>query len=114
MVTTAAHLEGKSAPVLDFMGFAQKGGPVIAFVRLAHDPSLLHQARIDTQQADAMIVGDLVVGASANALQCASRRTLRSIWHQIPTYAFVNQPEAQLHTDALLEKIEHATGARRL
>ena len=114
LVTTAAHLEGKSASVLDFMGFAQKGGSVIAFVRLAHDPSLLHQARIDTQQADAMIVGDLVVGASANALQCASRGRTRAAvnLHQIPTYAFVQQPEAQLHTDALLEKIVHATGGK--
>jgi indolepyruvate ferredoxin oxidoreductase len=114
LVTTAAHLEGKSASVLDFMGFAQKGGSVIAFVRLAHDPGLLHQARIDTQQADAMIVGDLVVGASANALQCAARGRTRAAvnLHQIPTSAFVRQPDAQLHADALLEKVVHATGGK--
>lgn len=114
LVATAAHLEGKSASVLDFMGFAQKGGSVIAFVRLANSPTLLNQARIDTQQADAMIVGDLVVGASANALQCAARGRTRAAvnLHQIPTFAFVHQPDAQLHTDALLDKILDATGNR--
>ena len=29
LITMAAHLEGKSASVLDFMGFAQKGGSVL-------------------------------------------------------------------------------------
>ncbi len=116
LVTTAAHLEGKSASVLDFMGFAQKGGSVIAFVRLAANPSLLHQARIDTQQADAMIVGDLVVGASPNALQCAARGRTRSAvnLHQIPTGRFVQHPDAQLHTQALLDKIMHATAAENV
>ena len=38
LVTMAAHLEGKSASVLDFMGFAQKGGSVLSFVRLADVP----------------------------------------------------------------------------
>jgi indolepyruvate ferredoxin oxidoreductase len=35
LISMAAHLEGKSASVLDFMGFAQKGGSVLSFVRFA-------------------------------------------------------------------------------
>ena len=38
VIAMAAHLEGKSASVLDFMGFAQKGGAVMSFVRLADRP----------------------------------------------------------------------------
>jgi indolepyruvate ferredoxin oxidoreductase len=30
LIAMAAHLEGKSASVLDFMGFAQKGGSVLS------------------------------------------------------------------------------------
>ena len=113
LIATAAHLEGKSASVLDFMGFAQKGGAVIAFVRLATSADLLNQARIDTQQADAMIVGDLVVGASNDALQSASRGRTRVVanLNQIPTYAFVSDPDADLHGPDLLAKIEHAIGS---
>ena len=39
VIAMAAHLEGKSASVLDFMGFAQKGGAVLSFVRLADRPT---------------------------------------------------------------------------
>jgi indolepyruvate ferredoxin oxidoreductase len=38
VIAMAAHLEGQLASVLDFMGFAQKGGSVLSFVRLAKDP----------------------------------------------------------------------------
>ena len=69
LVTMAAHLEGHHASVLDFMGFAQKGGAVLSFVRLAQDVRALNQVRIDAQQADAVLACDLVVAASPEALQ---------------------------------------------
>src|SRR5262249_8619883 len=68
LITMAAHLEGKQASVLDFMGFAQKGGAVLSYVRLAPTADQLNQVRIDTQQADALLACDMVVGASADAL----------------------------------------------
>ena len=68
LVTMAAHLEGKQASVLDFMGFAQKGGAVLSFVRLAPSADPLNQVRIDTQQADLLLACDMVVGASNEAL----------------------------------------------
>jgi indolepyruvate ferredoxin oxidoreductase len=112
LLVTAAHLEGKSASVLDFTGFAQKGGAVIAFVRMAERPELLHQTRIDTQQADAMIACDLVVGASAAALQTLTRGRTRvaANLHEIPTAAFVSDRDADLHAAGLLAKIRHAIG----
>ncbi len=39
LITMAAHLEGKGASVLDFMGFAQKFGPVLSYIRLADEPA---------------------------------------------------------------------------
>ncbi|MBI3370220.1 MAG: indolepyruvate ferredoxin oxidoreductase family protein [Betaproteobacteria bacterium] len=112
LIATAAHLEGKSASVLDFMGFAQKGGAVIAFVRLAERAELLNQTRIDTQQADAMIACDLVVGASPEALQSLThgRTRVAANLHEIPTAAFVANPDADLHAAGLLAKICHAIG----
>ncbi|HEY1393829.1 MAG TPA: indolepyruvate ferredoxin oxidoreductase family protein, partial [Methylibium sp.] len=68
LVAMAAHLEGKQASVLDFMGFAQKGGAVLSFVRVAPTADQLNQVRIDTQQADVLLACDMVVGASADAL----------------------------------------------
>ncbi|HEY4959000.1 MAG TPA: indolepyruvate ferredoxin oxidoreductase family protein, partial [Caldimonas sp.] len=59
VIAMAAHLEGHAASVLDFMGFAQKGGSVLSFVRLAKDKAALNQVRIDAQQADAVLACDV-------------------------------------------------------
>ena len=116
LITMAAHLEGKSASVLDFMGFAQKGGAVLSFVRLADRPDALNQAPIDTQQADALLACDLVVGASNDALQTVKhgRTQIVANTHELATAAFVHNPDAVLHSDALLEKMRFAAGADRV
>lgn len=112
LITMAAHLEGKQSSVLDFMGFAQKGGAVLSFVRVAPTPDLLNQVRIDTQQADVLLACDLVVGASADALGTVKhgRTVVLANTHEIATAAFVRQPDASLHAPALLAKLRHAAG----
>ncbi len=112
LISMAAHLEGKSASVLDFMGFAQKGGSVLSFVRFAATDALLNQVRIDTQQADLLLACDMVVGASADALQTVRRDRTKVVvnTHAIPNASFVQNPEADLHAEALVEKMRHAAG----
>ncbi|WP_088284384.1 indolepyruvate ferredoxin oxidoreductase family protein [Ideonella sp. A 288] len=112
LVAMAAHLEGKQASVLDFMGFAQKGGSVLSFVRLAPTADLLNQVRIDTQQADVLLACDLVVGASPDALGTVKpgRTVILANTHEVPTATFVRQPDATLHAAALLAKMRHAVG----
>jgi indolepyruvate ferredoxin oxidoreductase len=112
VITMAAHLERKVSSVLDFMGFAQKGGAVLSFVRIAEQRGHLNQARIDTQQADAVLACDLVVGASGEALQTVRRgrtRILANI-HEIPLPESLHNPDASLHAGCLLEKMQHAAG----
>jgi indolepyruvate ferredoxin oxidoreductase len=112
LISMAAHLEGKSASVLDFMGFAQKGGSVLSFVRFAARDEWLNQVRIDTQQADVLLACDMVVGASADALQTVRHGRTRIVvnTHAIPNASFVQNPDANLHADALLAKMRHAAG----
>jgi len=116
LVTMAAHLEGKQASVLDFMGFAQKGGSVLSFVRLGLTPDQLNQVRIDTQQADVLLACDMVVGASADALGTVKhgRTVVLANTHELATAAFVRNPDASLESAALLEKMRHAAGADRV
>ena len=116
LISMAAHLEGKSASVLDFMGFAQKGGAVLSFVRFAARDALLNQVRIDTQQADVLLACDMVVGASADALQTVRHGRTRIVvnTHAIPNATFVQNPDANLHAGSLLEKMQHAAGADRM
>ena len=116
LVAMAAHLEGKSASVLDFMGFAQKGGSVLSFVRMADIPARLNQVRIDTQQADAVLACDLVVGASPDALATVrhGRTKILANTHETPVAESLRNPDASLKVPALLEKLRFAAGAERV
>ena len=112
VIAMAAHLEGKSASVLDFMGFAQKGGSVLSFVRLADRPDRLNQVRIDTQQADAILACDIVVGASADALQTVrhGRTQILANVHEIPVAESLKNPDANLRVAQMLEKMRFVAG----
>ena len=116
VIAMAAHLEGKSASVLDFMGFAQKGGSVLSFVRLADTPERLNQVRIDTQQADAVLACDIVVAASPEALQTVRHGRTRVLvnTHEIPVAESLKNPDASLKTDLLLAKLEFAAGVQQV
>jgi indolepyruvate ferredoxin oxidoreductase len=116
LITMATHLEHKQASVLDFMGFAQKGGAVLSFVRLALTPDELNQVRIDTQQADLVLACDMVVGASTDALGTVKhgRTVVIANTHELATAAFVRDPNASLHAGALLDKLRHAAGPERV
>jgi indolepyruvate ferredoxin oxidoreductase len=94
------------------MGFAQKGGSVLSYVRIAARDEWLNQVRIDTQQADVLLACDMVVGASAEALQTVRHARTRIVvnTHRIPNAAFVRDPDASLHAEALLDKMRHAAG----
>ncbi|MGY8525841.1 indolepyruvate ferredoxin oxidoreductase family protein [Paracidovorax citrulli] len=116
LIAMAAHLEGRVASVLDFMGFAQKGGAVLSFVRLADSRRWLNQARIDAQQADAVVACDLAVGASPDVLLTVAPRRTQIVVnrHPTPVAAFQRDPDADLHVDALLDKLRHAAGSGSL
>ena len=116
LIAMAAHLEGRRASVLDFMGFAQKGGSVLSHVRLAASADALNQARIDTQQADAVLACDIVVAASDDALQTVRHGRTRIVGnlHVLPVAAQVTDPDAAMPVPALLEKLAAAAGDERL
>lgn len=111
VLSMAAHLEGRGVSVLDFTGFAQKFGPVLSFVRIAENPAVLNQARIDDHSADALIGCDVVVSASARASRCY-RHGMLSVMNSasMPTGDIVQQPDASLRVDERLQSIASATG----
>ena len=116
MIAMAAHLEAKHSSVLDFTGFAQKGGAVLSFVRLADQRARLNQVRIDTQQADAVLACDLVVGASTEAMQSVRRARTRIVAnvHQTPVPEALHNPDADLRAPQLIEKLRFAAGPDHL
>jgi indolepyruvate ferredoxin oxidoreductase len=116
LITMAAHLEGKGASVLDFMGFAQKFGPVLSFIRIAREPGELNQVRIDNQQADALIGCDLVVSSSPKASSTLCKGHTRAVLNttEMSTADFVKFRDASLKASDRVEAIRNIVGKQNL
>jgi indolepyruvate ferredoxin oxidoreductase len=116
VITMAAHLESKGASVLDFMGFAQKFGPVLSYIRLAETPGQLNQVRIDTERADALIGCDLVVSSSPKASSTYRAGHTRVVLNtaQMSTADFVKHRDANLKADERVEAIAQVVGRANL
>jgi len=112
LITMAAHLEGKGASVLDFMGFAQKFGTVVSFLRLANEPQDLNQVRIEQASADALIGCDLVVSSSPRASSRFRRDHTRALLNvaEMPTADFVRHRDASLRIDERVAAISNVVG----
>ncbi|SFX05576.1 indolepyruvate ferredoxin oxidoreductase family protein [Marinospirillum alkaliphilum] len=115
LITMAAHLEGKGSSVLDFMGFAQKGGSVISFIRLAPSPQHLHQVRIENGQTHALLACDLLVATSARTLPLLQPGKTRMVCNEaeLPSADYVLQRDASMGVAqrlALLRSTAPASG----
>ena len=112
LITMAAHLEGKGASVLDFMGFAQKFGPVLSYIRIADEPERINQVRIEPARADALIGCDLVVSSSPKASQTYRAGHTRALLNtaEMATGDFVKHRDADLRADDRIEAIRSAIG----
>ena len=106
----AAHLEGRGVSVLDMTGTAQKGGAVMSHVRIGADPASLHGARV--RAADVLIGGDLIVSASAAAIDGLSAGRTHAVVNtaRTPTADFVRNPDWQFPAAAAEQAIASAVG----
>jgi indolepyruvate ferredoxin oxidoreductase len=116
LITMAAHLEGKGATVLDFTGFAQKGGAVISHIRIGRTPCELHQVRIADGRADAVVACDVVVGTDPRSMRVlAKNRTRVLVNHsEVPSGQFVQNRNADIRMDQRLRAIGDAVGTHNL
>ncbi|MEX0340626.1 MAG: indolepyruvate ferredoxin oxidoreductase family protein, partial [Arenibacterium sp.] len=112
LITMAAHLEGKGASVLDFTGFAQKFGTVLGYVRLAATPEQIHQVRIETGAADAVIACDAVVASAPKAsMHYRQGTTVVLNRAEMPTGDLVLRRDADLKIDTREQVIGDTVGA---
>ena len=112
LITMAAHLEGKGSSVLDFMGFAQKFGTVVSFIRIADEPAHINQVRIEQASADALIGCDIVVSSSPRASSrfCKGKTKALLNTSEMPTADFVRHRDASLRADERVEAIRNIVG----
>jgi indolepyruvate ferredoxin oxidoreductase len=113
IVAVAAHIEGKSAQVLDMSGLAQKGGQVTSHVQIAASPDDLHATRVGTAAADLVVGADLVVSAGKDVLSRVGKGRTKVLVNSTlsPTSAFVKDPNWKMPGDALEHALVEAAGA---
>ena len=116
LIGMAAHLDGKGVTVLDMTGLAQKGGAVFSHVRICDDKEAIHAVRVATGEADAVIGGDAVVTASADALaKMQTGRTRVSVnCAETPTAEFTKNPDWQFPLERMKTALSEAVGADAL
>eukprot|EP00887_Chlorella_sp_A99_P004537 scaffold53.g4537.t1 len=108
----AAHIEGKGCSVLDMAGLAQKGGAVYSHVLLAPTADDLLNTRVAMGEAHLILVGDLVVGTSQEAMARIRRDRTHILVNSdvAPTAAFVNNPNWRLPLADLQSELQAAAG----
>ncbi|KGS00747.1 MULTISPECIES: indolepyruvate ferredoxin oxidoreductase family protein [Burkholderia] len=111
----AAHLDRRAVSVLDFTGFAQKGGAVLSHIRIAREAEVLHQYRIDRGGVDALIAADLLVASEDDALASLARdkTVVIASTAQTQTGAMLRDVDARIESDAIRKLIETIVGAQR-
>jgi len=112
IVTMAAHLEGKGASVLDFTGFAQKGGSVMSHIKLSPD-ARAHPVRVDRGRADALVACDTVVATNPEMLGTIRPGRTRVVANaaEVATGQFALDRDARVRGDLLIDKLKRAAGA---
>jgi indolepyruvate ferredoxin oxidoreductase len=116
LIAMAAHLENKGVSVLDFMGFAQKFGPVISYLRIGARPELVKQVRIEECAADALIGCDLVVSTMPKASKTIQTGVTKSVLNsaEMPTGEFTRNRDADLNAAKRLDAIQDIVGAANM
>lgn len=111
-IALAAHLEGRSVSVLDFTGFAQKGGSVLSHIRMAREGTELHQHRIDRASADVLIAADLVVASEDDAFAALRHGSTRVVANtgETQTGAMLHNPELRIESSVIGETIREWVG----
>lgn len=107
LISMAANLEQKGTSVLDFMGFAQKFGPVLSYVRMGKTEVAVNQAKIEPSSAHALIGCDLVVSSSPKAIITYRSGETRAVINTavMPTGGLVQNRDANLNIEARLRKL---------
>jgi indolepyruvate ferredoxin oxidoreductase len=116
IVAMAAHLEGIEVAELDFTALAQKGGSVMCHLRLARAGMPINQPRVDWGEADAVIMGDLIVGClpdSIGTIRNGATRVLANT-HLGATAEFTRDPDFDPRRAELLSKVRFACGEKML
>lgn len=111
IIGTAASLDGKYISSLDQTGLSQKGGPVVANMKISDAP-LAESNKVAKGQADAYLVFDVLTATNVKSLSRAdSERSVAIVsTSRVPTGTMVRKVSSQFpESDHLLKMINDQT-----
>ncbi len=106
VLAMAAHIDGRSASVVDMTGLAQKGGSVFSHVRIGETADTPIGGRVPAASADVLIACDLLVAAGPEALALYAKSRTVALGND------VIQPTADFVTDRAITFDAGAMGRR--
>ncbi len=106
----AAHIDGRSASVVDMTGLAQKGGAVFSHVRIGETENRSVSGRVPAASTNVLIACDVLVAASPDALALYAKDRTIAIGNQDlqPTADFVTQRDARFDAAAMARRLTAA------
>ena len=109
ILSCAAWIDGKKANSLDQSGLAQKGGAVMAHIRI--HPSMLHHTYIPEGNVDLLIGTDPVTATSQESLRLASTQRTKALlnMHVQPSMKFVLDREREFQSSTVAKLLESTT-----
>lgn len=107
LVAMAAHIEGKGCATLNQTGLAQKFGAVVSHVRVSESQEDIMAVRIPAGEADLLLGCDMVVTSTYDSLGKVAQGRTHTVVNdaEVPTSAFILNPDAKFPTSAMKDKI---------
>jgi len=115
LIAMAAHIEGKGCAALNQTGLAQKFGAVVCHVRIGEMQQDINAVRISAGEADLLLGCDMVVSAGFEAMGKVSDQRTNAVVNaaEVPTSAFILNPDMPFPQQAMRDKIEAEMGPGR-
>jgi indolepyruvate ferredoxin oxidoreductase len=110
ILAMAAHIDGRSASVVDMTGLAQKGGAVFSHVRIGETEAIPVGGRVPAASAHVLIACDLLVAAGPDALALYAKDRTHACGNDDfqPTADFVTQRDVQFDAGAMSRRLKAA------
>ena len=112
LVAMAAHIEGEGCATMNQTALAQKFGAVVSHVRVSQCQDYIKTLRIPAGEADLLLGADLVVTSTYEAMAKVAHGRTHAVINEaeVPTAAFILDPDARFPTHAMKEKIVAEVG----
>ena len=107
----AAHIDDLGVSIVDQLGFAQKGGPVVTHVRLAREQDQIHAARVNNGTAQVLLACDMLVAGGDKVLESLDPNITRAIINTEKNYTgdFTRDTDLAYPADSVISRLKART-----